>query len=352
MIMPVRADETPVQATAIVTFDLPIRIQVPDEHDFVVQNHLGSCHLKFIERPAPARADGMGGQGIDDGKGTFLRSTASLQFKLAIAEQMPLSREAAESVEARLKSTAWNALQQFLSSYAYVAHHLDALILTNPEAWTLDLIDSKTGRPVEGFPKTRGHHLHGPIRPKPTLTPIGLAQLRALLEPGASVELPDRLLLRAETEVTLLGDLDHAILDTASALEIFIDQLVEREMHYAPSPELVQKLNRGVYSAYNEVLRVLGRPSLKDSHPPSPPDDQALPFELLEFIVSVRNNVIHRGVRQFTLEGLSSKRYQSPYLERHRRFEGTIIDSAGDVLDMIRGGRWIIGWIRSSAPPR
>lgn len=342
----------PIQATAVVTLDLPIRVQVPDGCQFVAHGYAGPCELGFTETLAPPRADGMRGEGFDDGKGTFLRSTASLRFQIEVNDPLPLSDQAVRRLEARVRATAWDSLQTFLRSYAYVADHLDALLVLKPEAWTIDLLDSATGRTVQGFPKMTGHLLPGPIAPKRTLSPSGLTQLRTVLQAGASIPLPDQILLRAEAEVTLLDDLDHAILDIASALEIFIDQLIEQEVHYASDPKLVRKLNRGVYSAYDEVLRVLGRPSLKDSHPPEPPADQPLPFELLEFIFSVRNNIIHRGARQFTLDTLTGGKYRSPYVDRHSRFEGMMVDRPEDVIGLVRGARMIIGWVRSATPPR
>ncbi len=338
---------------AHVTLELPIRIRVPDGPVFVVEGAGARCELSFLEHSAPERADGMRGEGIDDGKGTYLRSTASLKFDVEVPDAMPLSNDEVKQAETQSRAIAWNALQSFLRSYAHVSGHLEALLVLNPEAWAIDLTDSSTGRTVDGFPKMTGQHLPGPISPKRTLTESGLSQLAVALSPGASIPLPDQLLLRAEAEVTLLNDVDHAILDTASALEIFIDQLIDADIHHPLNPGMVRKLRRGgIYSAYDTVLRALGRPSLKDSHPIKPPDDEPLLFELLEFIWSVRNNIIHRGVRQFTLDNLVGGRYTSPYVERHKRFEGMVVDRPDDIVGMVRGARHIIDWVRASVPHR
>ncbi len=293
----------------------------------------------------------MRGEGIDDGKGTYLRSTVSMRWRLAINDPLPLSDESVRRLEGEVRASAWDYLQTFLRTYAYAAKHLEATLVLKPEDWTLDVLDPATGRTVQGFPQIHGSVLPGPIAPKRTLTNGGLGQIDAVLAGAFSIPLPDQLLLRAEAAVTLLDDLDHAILDVAAALEIFIDQLIEHELQYAPDPKLVLKLKRrGIYDAYDGALRALGRPSLKDSHPSVHPDYAPLNFETLEFIFVVRNNIIHKGVRQFTLGGFG-KRYKSPYTDRHKRFDGKIVQQP-DVLGLVRRAGSIIDWILSSTPSR
>ena len=183
------------------------------------------------------------------------------------------------------------------------------------------------------------------------MTSRSVAQLSALLRPGSGIQLPEELLLQAETEARLLDDVDHAVLDVAAALEVFLDQLIETEIHFADA-KLVRRLRRkGVYTGYDKLFRVLGRPSLKDAHPRDPPVDKPLAFELLEFIFVVRNNVIHRGVNQFTLNSLKPPGYVSPYLDRHEKQDGLIVTS--DVaLGLITGARQIIAWVRTDGAPR
>jgi len=273
-----------------------------------------------------------------------------MRFPVAVSDPLPLSDESVRRIEGEIRASAWDLLQTFLRAYAYVAGHLDSMLVVKPEAWTLDVLDPTTGRIVDGFPKMSGSVMPGSIGPKRTLT-NELAELDAVLGGIVSIPLPDQLLMRAEAEVTLLDDLDHAILDTASALEVFIDQLIEEDINNALDRKLVRKLKRRIYSAYDGALRALGRPSLKDSHPPDPRDDVPLNFERLEFIFAVRNNIIHRGVRQFTLAALG-KVYKSPYLERHKRFDGMLVDDRREVLGLVRGAQVIINWIRSSTPSR
>lgn len=345
------ADAVTTQATAVLTVDLPVRVQVPDGYKFTIPGPSGPCELTFTERPAPPRADGSWAEGVDDGKGTYLRSVASMRFQVTINDVVPLSDGSVRRIEGEIRGSAWDLLQTFLRAYAYVAGHLDAMLVIKPEAWTLDVLDPTTGWTVAGFPKMTGTVMPGPFGPKSTLTG-GLAQLDAILRGVLVISLPDQLLMRAEVEVTLLDDLDHAILDTASALEIFIDQLIEEDINNAQDRKLVRKLQRrGNYSKYDSALRALGRQSLKDSHPSEPRDDVPLNFERLEFIFAVRNNIIHRGVRQFTLAALGNV-YKSPYVARHKRFDGMMLDDRREVLGLVRGAQVIINWVRESTPPR
>src|SRR5439155_21912849 len=289
------------------------------------------------------------GEGIDDGKGTYLRSTASMRWRVGINDPLPLSEESVRRLEEEVKASAWDHLQTFLRAYAYAGRHLEATLVLKPEDWTLDVVDPATGKTVQGFPRIHGSRLPGPIGPKRTLTDDALGPIDAVLAGALSIPMPEQLLLRAEAAVTLLDDLDHAILDIAAALEIFVDQLIEQELHHAPNRELVLKLKRrGIYDAFDSALRALGRPSLKDSHPPVPSNDDALNFETLEFIFVVRNNIIHKGVRQFTLEGFG-KGYKSPYVDRHIRHDGKVVQRP-DVLGLVRRAGSIIGWILSSSP--
>jgi hypothetical protein len=343
----------PMKGIAVVSLNLPIRIQVPDNQTFVVPRADGPCQLSFTEKPAPTREDGIRADGFDDGKGTYLRSAVTARFELDIAETLPLTQDVSERLREVMRLSAWEALQAFLRVYAYVSHHLESLIVLEPEAYNLDLIDPASQRTVDGFPVTSGQVLLGPLAVKATLNDIGLAQLHALLQPGRGISLPDEILLRAETEVRLQQDLDHAILDVASALEIFVDQIIERESHFAPNPSVVRRLRReGIYSAYDKVFRVLGRPSLKDAHPRDPPEDKPLAFELLEFVFAVRNNIIHRGVRQFTLDRLSTRTYRSPYLKRHKRREGLMVDDPREVLGLVKGAHQIMSWVRTDGVPQ
>src|SRR6266542_4900564 len=182
-------------ATAAVTLDLPIRVQVPDGRPFRVGG--SECELIFNERPAPPRADGMRGEGIDDGKGTYLRSTVSMRWRLAINDPLPLSDESVRRLEGEVRASAWDYLQTFLRTYAYAAKHLEATLVLKPEDWTLDVLDPATGRTVQGFPQIHGSVLPGPIAPKRTLTNGGLGQIDAVLAGAFSIPLPDQLLLRA-----------------------------------------------------------------------------------------------------------------------------------------------------------
>src|SRR6266545_5223715 len=118
-------------AQALVTLELPIRIQVPDGPVFVVEGASARCELSFLDHPAPERADGMRGEGIDDGKGTYLRSTASLKFDVEVPDAMPLSNDEVKQAETQSRAIAWNALQSFLRSYAHVSGHLEALLVLN-----------------------------------------------------------------------------------------------------------------------------------------------------------------------------------------------------------------------------
>ncbi len=341
------------KALATVSLDLPIRIQVADDHAFAVHLTDGPCELRFTEKPAPARADGMRAEGFDDDKGTYVRSTVTAKFDIDIAEDLPLSRQASDRLQGEMRRRAWEYLETFLRTYSHVSHHLESRIITRPESYELRLIDADTSKAVDGFPLVSGHVLPGPLAPKATLTDASVAQIHGLLRSGSTIPLADEILLRAETELVLLHDFDHAILDVATALEVFIDQIIEQEMHYAPSRRMVNQLRRqGIYTRYDKLLRVLGRPSLKDAHPPIPFDDVPLAFELLEFIVVVRNNTVHRGIREFTLKALKPPGYVSPYLDRHEKHDGLILERREDMLGIIKGAKEIIDWIRTAGAPK
>ncbi len=343
-------EDTP-QAIATVSLHLPIRIQVPDDHAFAVHLPDGQCELRFTEKPAPERADGMRAEGFDDGKGTYVRSTATVEFQMDIGEELPLSQDASGRLQETMRLKAWDYLAAFLRPYSHIAHHLESRVITKPEGYALRLVDPSSGETVAGFPQVTGHVFPGPLAIKATLTNGSVAQLSALLRPGSGIQLPDEILLQAETEASLLDDVDHAVLDVAAALEVFLDQLMEREIHFADA-KLVRRLRRkGVYTGYDRLFRVLGRPSLKDEHPRNPPDDRPLAFELLEFIFVVRNNIIHRGVNQFTLNSLKPPGYVSPYLDRHEKQDGLIVTSKV-ALGLIAGARQIIDWVRTDGAPR
>ena len=92
--------------------------------------------------------------------------------------------------------------------------------------------------------------------------------------------------------------------------------------------------------------------AVEDAHPLIPPDDVPLAFELLEFIVVVRNNTVHRGIREFTLKSLKPPGYVSPYLDRHEKHDGLILVHQVDVLGLIKGAKEIIDWIRTAGAPK
>ena len=294
----------------------------------------------------------MRAEGFDDGKGTYVRSTATIEFKMNVGEELPLSEAASGRLQDMMRRKAWDYVAAFLRPYSHVAHHLESRVITEPESYVLRLIDPSAEKTVAGFPHVTGHVLPGPLAIKATLTDRSVAQLSTLLRPGSNIPLPDDLLLRAETEVRLLDDLDHAILDVASALEIFVDQIIELESHYAPSAAALRKLcEKGIYSKYDAVFRFLGRPSLKDMHPRKAPRDRPLPFEFLEFVRVVRNNIIHHGVRRFTIESLKPPGYVSPYLDRHETRDGSVVHSE-EALGLITCARQIFEWVRTDGAPR
>jgi hypothetical protein len=97
-------------------------------------------------------------------------------------------------------------------------------------------------------------------------------------------------------------------------------------------------------------MTVLGKTSLKDADRWKLETGETTAFELLEYIFVIRNNVTHRGVREFTPESLNTRRYRSDYLERHVAVAGIPISEAV-VVSLIATAKEIVRWMRGTNAP-
>jgi hypothetical protein len=130
-------------------------------------------------------------------------------------------------------------------------------------------------------------------------------------------------------------DFQHAIFDIATALEVFIDRFLERNINRANNPKMIrQQLSRpGIYWLYDKGLAEVTGVSLH-----SRPDL----FIKLEYIWEIRNNVVHRREAKFTTQRLSGK---SKYLDQHRLKEGHEVKTKKEIQELRLAAEQIMDFV-------
>lgn len=313
--------------TVIVHGQLPYYVPFPNGFAFTTTlSEDEPCKVSII--PLYAKDNGAGGQSqnIDDRMGTFYRSLVICEFA---------SREGPEIPDAQILGKVLKLTNSLIDSIRY--HTSDISF-----------------RPILQFSHHRILYYQNGVNEIPgsegmSFGPFGmnikqiysLERVREILEyfNGAKAINPAYLLVLDAEYHNLLGDINRAILDLGTALEIHVEWLIEQ---YKPLVSGIGDINtdgKALWDLYDGVLIDAIGHSLRER------EDL---FIRLEYIRGIRNSVTHEWKPVFRI----TDRFRSQYMDHHRKNDGREIRTRIEVTELIRATRDILQYVEELFPKR
>ena len=221
---------------------------------------------------------------------------------------------------------ARDATNTLIDAYRIVTRHVFAHRIGQPEEWDVQPL----AEPSADEPQRPSVHVWEPlggIRIKRTFGQVAVQAIQDILDGRHRVQIERLLLLDAE-RFAMDGDVNHAVLNTAVALEVFIQRILgtsyPARFYSSWDTELVKKYGHSLYEA-----------EFFDSN-----FKKTSAFEILEFIHATRNAIVHEGEPVFRIRHLG--RWKSRFLENHQQWDGKrvpqqetliLIDAAKEIRD-------------------
>lgn len=303
---------------------MPVRICLDGNYIFQfkdIQRNLG-VQVRFAENVVPKSDDDIHGTKIDDRRGTFVKSIATVRFEEEITSKVKLRDFEFDPYLARAKSV----LNQLIRAYRYVTGDHRVTPLNHSEHFICSITD-EAGNVIPGGAGLETRIFPSGLQLKGTCSKAAhdAIQFYAISMGQRDMQLSKSLLVDALNHLDA-EDLQHAMFDIATALEVHIDRFIETWKTDSPDPAAVDRsADKGIFSKYDEALSQITGHSLHE---------EPELFIALEFIRVVRNNVVHRRECVFTADALDTKKYQSRYLDEHKTKDGHLITSSEEVVKM------------------
>jgi len=300
-----------------VTAELPYYVPIP-EGTALAPSLIGAepfqlefQHFKPLRHPEDSH-----GEGVDDRRGTYLRSKARVVF--------PVPWLPPDEKRQDYERKALAIVNRALLSVRYVAFDPTIIHVNEFENCIVRLWERKPGGQVIPAGTWAQKVSYGPfgITPQATLTSEALSRVWWIFNELAPTNPACLLVLDAKYH-SAVGDVSRAILDLATALEINIESLVN--LYSSVSSSLLQlDLDVSVYKLYDAVLSQATGHSLHEK-----PDLYAE----LEYIRELRNSIAHRWKPQFQVTAKMKDR--SRYLAQHTPRDGHVISSSEELDPLI-----------------
>ena len=314
-----------------VTMGLPFRMQVADDTEFGVPFHDLRIAVTLREYDVPKTEEEEQASGIDDGRGTFLRSRVSVLFPEQTLEEV--TDHWGEKGDPYVQASVV-AINECIIAYRYVTRHLFAQPMAWPPEVTAVVVD-ESGELVPNFAFTHAFNFPGGRHLKPTFQVEALKEIQNLIDGETPIKFERSLLLDAEYFAEL-GDVRSALFYLDTALQVFIERILANE-EYRPS---------GYYSKWDEGLMNAGGHSLYEAEFTDlrgAEDNKVNAFEILETVHEVRNSIAHEGRPIFRIGGLTGG-WKSRFIENHKKWDGTEV-TPPSAKAWVQNGRAIIQWV-------
>ena len=308
---------------------LPYRLQLPETVPIRVtaQGEIGVLVLTLEDYTVPRTEEQGRSSGIDDGRGTFLKSKVTVEFGPNVP--MPTG----ENWDRHYAMAARDATNTLIDAYRIVTQHVFAHRIGHLEEWDVQPV----GELGTGEPQRLSIHVWenpGGIQMMRTYGPDAVQSIQGILDGRRRFSLERLLLLDAE-RFGRDGDVNHAILNTAVALEVFIQRVLGtsyvNRFYSAWDTDLLAKYGHSLYEAvfFDEQFNRIAA------------------FEILEFIPATRNAIVHEGEAVFRIRHFG--RRQSRFLERHREWDGQRVPQQ-QALSLVNCAREIMRWVEDLLP--
>ncbi|MCI0551904.1 MAG: hypothetical protein L0287_13200, partial [Anaerolineae bacterium] len=252
-------------------------------------------------RPSPGATYS---EGMDDHRGTFIKSNCIARFPVLA---IPPGEETNAYIQKALTLTN-KALQAIrYTTFDHTIRYVDDFENYILHIWqvTPDGSISPAGAWLQG-------QWYGPfgVSMQATLTDDGLNKVGVIFNELALINPAWLLVLDAKYHNTI-GDIERAILDIGTALDIHIERLINIYSRVDHSLAQVHTDGKTIFQMHDEILiQVTGhslheRPEL---------------FAQLEYIRAIRNSITHRWKSEFRI---SPEMARSKYLHLHQPRDGT-----------------------------
>ena len=308
---------------------LPYRLQLPESEPIYVDTHgsVGLLVLTFEDYIVP-RSDEQGqASGIDDERGTFLKSRVTVEF----GPDLPMPP--GEDWHQPYGLAARDATNTLIDAYRIVTSHVFVHRIGQPEEWDVQpLAESSADEPQRL--SVHVWECSGGLKIKRTFGQGAVQAIQDMLDGRHRVEI-DRLLLLDAERFAMDGDVSHAVLNTAVALEVFIQRILgtsySARFYSAWDTELVKKCGHSLYEA-----------DFFDSN-----FKKTSAFEIVEFIHATRNAIVHEGEPIFRIRHLG--RWKSRFLENHKQRDCRRVPQQ-ETLILVKAAKDIMRWVEELLP--
>jgi hypothetical protein len=326
---PVKTDDTVQRPKfgVLIIGDLPYYVPVPEEFALepseigVEPFQIMFTHFKPLRHP-----DDSQGENIDDRVGTYIRSRCHVSFYLM---QQPQGNYK-EEFEQKALSIANKALRAIrYKAYDPAIRHVSKF--ENCVIHTLEFNQDGTTKPLSEVSLKTNYGPFG-IRPLGTLKNDSLQDVWWYF--NGLMPIPSAWFLILDSKYhNATGDITHACLDLATALEINIDGLIEYYLRYDPTLSQIDLDGKNIYQKYDEIMLQVTGHSLHE---------QPNHFVNLEYIYAIRNSIAHTWKAEFRIN--ERMRHRTRYLDKHIKREGEVIQNSAQVNELIKAAEEILSY--------
>ena len=309
----------------VVIGDLPYYVPVPEEFA-LAPSEVGAepFQIKFTHFKPLRHPDDSQGQNIDDRVGTYIRSKCHVSFPLL---KLPEGnyRDGFEKKALFIANKALRAIR--FKAYEPALRHVSRF--DNCIVQTIEFNSDGTVKPLSEVSLKTDYGPFG-IRPLGELKGDALQDVWWYFNGLMPIPSAWFLILDAKYHNSM-GDITHACLDLATALEINIDGLIEYYSRYDPRLAHIGLDDKNIYQKYDEVLFQATGHSLHE-HPDH--------FVNLEYIYAIRNSIAHAWKAEFRLTDRMKRK--SRYLDRHKKRDGHEIRNSHEIKELIKSAEEIV----------
>lgn len=309
----------------VVVGDLPYYVPVPEGYIFE-PSEIGAepFQIKFTHFQPLRHPHDSQGKNVDDRLGTYIRSRCHISFPLM---KLPEGSYRDEYEKKALLIT--NKILRAVRYRAYEPTIRHVSRFDNCLVQTIEFNPDGTPKPLSEASQKIDYGPFG-IRSLGVLTADALQDVWWYFNGLMPIPSAWFLILDAKYH-NAIGDITHACLDLATALEINIDGLIEYYAHDDPHLAQIALDDKNIYQKYDDVLLRATGHSLHE---------QTEHFVNLEYIYAIRNSIAHAWKAEFRINDRMKRR--SKYLDRHNQRDGQEIRTSQEVKELIKAAEEII----------
>jgi hypothetical protein len=299
--------------------DLPYYVPFP-ENVLITPSLIGVEPFKIeIKQFKPLRhPNDSHGDGVDDRKGTFLRSMVRVIF--------PVNSIPSDELKDFYERKAIDLTNRVLIAIRYVAFDPTIIHIREFEHCTIRLWSVASDGTLNPASMWSDRTSYGPfgLTLQATLSGDALETVWYVFN-GLSPMNNSWLLILDAKYHNALGDISRAILDIATALEINIENLISVYSNSISDLAKIEIDDVGIYQLYDSILSQATDHSLHEK-----PDL----FYKLEYIRELRNSIAHNWRPLFKVSyGLKRR---SKFLDRHMEMDGHSVSDKEEVDSLIK----------------